>query len=167
VSKFEKHLQALQGTNPPPATRETALGPIAIIKFSDLHINFIFNSWLKSYKDSATVKFVSPNIYYDGQHKVIEKLLKTAKTLVAVDAQDPQHILGYLNYEVVDNVFVLHFGYVKQKFRNTGVLKALVAEAGHITGTAGCYTHDTKSCSAIMPKFNLVFHPYLLINRDA
>jgi GNAT superfamily N-acetyltransferase len=129
-------------------------------------VGFIFNSWLKSYRSSYFAKPISNTIYFSEHHKVIEKLAKTSEILIACNQDDPSQIYGYACAERVDGVFVIHYIYVKQTFRRMGVAKALLESFDHDYSDAAVFTHNTSIADKLAAKYNLVYHPYLLINVE-
>lgn len=127
-------------------------------------IPFIYNSWLKSYRDSATVAGVPNTIYYGEHHRVIEKILNSAGTLVtvAVNSDDLAQIFGYIVGRKLDTVNVIDWLYVKHPFRGHGIGKALEA----IFATAPTpvhYTHRVKHAERVLKSRNYIYNPYLLM----
>jgi hypothetical protein len=143
--------------------RRFKTGELAFVELGTEHVSMVFSSWLKSYRNSMFVKNIPSTIYFSEQHKLIQKCIKNGKTIVAVSPEDTEQIIGWINFQVVDGIYCLHYAYVKQLYRGCGVLAALLAESGH-TGNAGCYTHDTLLGSRILNRKNLVYHPYILTN---
>ena len=123
---------------------------------------FIFNSWLKSYRFSHFGEKITNTIYFAEHHKVIERLIDNSKVLVACNPEEPSQVYGYIIGEEVDGIFVLHFIYVKQTFRNMGVGKTLLDAWGHNKEKAGVYTHHTRMADKLAAKYNFVYHPYLM-----
>lgn len=127
--------------------------------------NFIYSSWIKSGYRSRPLETVAKEIYTLNQHDIITSLLSRCEVLVAHQYQAPENLFGYIICQKVDNVFVLHYAYVKQTFRKLGVFAGLLRAAKfypHLS--AGFYTHSTKAMSHIEHKFNLIYNPYLLSN---
>lgn len=129
--------------------------------------SFIFNSWLKSFRENGLARPVSNEVYFAEQHKLIERLLKSATTIVACDPKDPAQIFGWACYERVEGIFTLHYVYVKQPFRLLGLTAELLADSGHDFKTAGLFTHWTPAALKLHNKKNLLYHPYILINYSA
>jgi GNAT superfamily N-acetyltransferase len=127
-------------------------------------IGFIFNSWLKSYKFSLFAKNITNTIYYAEHHKVIEKLLKNHQTIIACNNDDISQIYGFINAGFVDGIFCLNYIYVKQPFRNLGVGKTLLNSFDHDPSNASVVTHWTRMAERLAPKYNMVYHPYLMFN---
>lgn len=127
---------------------------------------FIFSSWLKSFRDHGLARPISQEVYYSEQHKLIERLLKTAKAFIACDPKDPASIYGWACFEHVEGIFTVHYIYVKHPFRNLGIGRELLNQSGHDLQTAGLFTHWTPMGLKLHEKFNLLYHPYILINYN-
>lgn len=129
-------------------------------------INFIFNSWLKSYRNSYATKNITSTFYFSEQHKLIERILKTAKTIIACNENDPSQVFGYIVADEVDGIFVIHYLYVKHSFRNLGIGKVLLNAFDHDPSVASLYTHHTHTAHRLAPKYNMLHHPYILLNYE-
>lgn len=128
---------------------------------TEADIGFIFNSWLKSYKNSAFSKYIANPVYFDLHHKVIESILKRSKVLIAAQPSDPTRIFGYVCVEEVSGTHVVHYAYTKESFRKMGLLKLLIEEAQ--LPDMVFYTHSTVSSSMVLPKIGkrAIYNPYL------
>ena len=129
-------------------------------------VPFIFNSWLKSYRNSHFCKLVVNEIYYNEHHKVIERLIKKSKVIVACNRDDENQLYGYIVADEVEGFFALHYIYVKHSFRNMGIGEALLNSFEHDPSVASIYSHHTRLCDKLAPKYSMVYHPYLLINKE-
>lgn len=138
--------------------------PIAIREPSEADVSFLFSSWLKSNRKGTFCNFVDDTIYYNEQHKLVERLLLTSKVLMAVDPSDAGNILGYIVYETIDNIMVIHYAYTKHTYRCMGVFNALFAATGHDRNLGGAHTHSNPLGGRLAMKFNLIYHPYILLN---
>lgn len=138
--------------------------PLNIRDADESDINFIFNSWLRGFRQGSLCKHVDNTVYFSEQHKLVEKLLKRCKVRIATSPDNPADILGYMVYEHIDGIFTLHFCYTKHTFRALGVLRQLLKDSGHDTNTAGIHSHNTEAFSRIAIRYNLIYHPYVLIN---
>jgi hypothetical protein len=137
---------------------------IYVRDMTEADIPFIFNSWLKSFRNGLICKYVDNAVYFSEHHKLVEKLLKRSTTKIACNPTNPEDIYGYISYETIDGIFCLHYGYVKQTFRNLGIFRTLMQNTGADFKTAGVFSHSTPISPALMPKFQLMYHPYILIN---
>lgn len=122
---------------------------------------FIFNSWLKAYRNSKVTQALQNEIYFNGQHKLIEGLVKRAKFIIACNPADETQIYGYSVGETIDGVLCVHFVYVKEPYRKFGIATGLLLALGHIPGTAFVYTHRTHAAEKLEAKGGMVYYPYL------
>ena len=129
---------------------------------TETDVNFIFNSWLKSYRDSEFAKHIANEIYFAEHHKLVERLLKTNNVSVACDQSDPDHIYGFICAGHTDGIFTVHYLYVKHTFRRFGIATALLDNLGHNKSSIGIYTHHTLAAPLFAKAYNLVYHPYVL-----
>ena len=147
--------------------RKSRTLPISIREATPEDLSFIFSSWLKSFRSGLICKHVDNTIYFSEHHKVIERLLKRSTTVMACDPNDPATIYGYLCFDRVEGILVVHYAYVKQTFRGMGVLRQLLKSIeGHDWNGAGLFSHSTLISSRLSLKYNLVYHPYILLNYN-
>lgn len=141
--------------------------PVRIRFFDTSDANFVLNSWLKSYREAPAVSPVPPQYYFEGQQRLIAGLAETAQILIACDRDDPGQIFGWICYEQgLEGSIILHFLYVKHRYRGFGVAKLLIGEAGWLPGAHMWATHLTRSGHSLMQKLHAHFNPYLLTFRD-
>jgi hypothetical protein len=128
-------------------------------------LNFVFNSWLISYKQSKTLANLDGAFYYQGQHNIIERCLRQSQVLMLVDANKTEDIYSYIVYQEIDGIFTVHFAYVKHLFRGLGLFKHMLDLTKGPGNSVGLYTHDTKSARHVGDKHNLYYNPYILFER--
>lgn len=148
--------------------RKTKTIPISIRDGLEGDVSFIFSSWLKSFRGGSGLftKYVDNTIYFSEQHKVIERLLKRCTVKIATDPADPATIYGYVVYERMDGILIVHYAYVKQTFRAMGVLRQLLKSIDQDWNSAGLFTHSTLLGSRLALKYSLIYHPYILMNYN-
>lgn len=129
-------------------------------------VNFIFNSWLESFRRSLFPKNIINEVYYSEHHKVIENLLKTATTLILCNEADSAEIYGYICAERVQGIFVLHYVYIKHTYRKLGLGKLLLNQFDHDTSNAAICTHMTKIAERLSTKYSLVHNPYVALTGE-
>ena len=125
-------------------------------------VNFIFSSWLKSYRNSLAASKIENPINFAEEHKLIEKLLKTSKVVVACNNSDSNQLYGYIVTSEVAGIYCVHMLYVKHTFRRLGIGRILLNSTPREPEAAGIYTHYTRVGEELAPKFNLTYHPYVL-----
>ena len=139
--------------------------PVEIREAYPSETNFIYHSWIKSGFRSRVYEMIAKEIYTNAQHDVITHVLARANVIVAQELNKPENIYGYLIYQYVDGVFVVHYAYTKQIFRRLGVLASLLKAAGFDSkSNMGFYTHSTKAAYDIETRLNMFYNPYLIIN---
>ncbi len=141
-------------------------GAVRIRPASEGDINFIFSSWLKSYRDSFFANCISTTVYYAEHHKVVERLLKSCEVYVACSDTDISELYGFICGERVDGILVIHYTYVKHNFRWLGIGRKLFEQFNHDGVGAGIYTHLTKSSRPLANKFGFVHSPYVALTAE-
>lgn len=88
---------------------------------------FIYNSWLKSYRNSDFAKSQCNTVYYDNHKEVLTALLTRSLVVVACNPGDENHVFGYLVYEeLAGNNTIVHYVYVKHTYRRSGIAKQML-----------------------------------------
>lgn len=129
-------------------------------------VGFIFNSWLKSYRQSPATTGIPSQIYFGEQHKLVERLLKDSTVVVACSDEDETQLYGYICATRVEGILCVHYIYIKHTFRSLGIGKMLLNAFEHDPSAASVYTHSTRIAAKLATKYNLIYHPYLLMNFD-
>lgn len=122
--------------------------------------NFIFNSWLKSYRSSDFAKDQCNAVYYDNYKIIVENILKRSKIVVACNPQDYTQVYGYIVYEDLpaDNLLV-HFVYTKYTYRKFGVAKKLLVSIRRSNNPI-LISHYVKSLEKIKDKITFIYDPF-------
>ena len=123
---------------------------------------FIYSSWLKSYRHSYFAKNITNTIYFKEHHDIIESLLDKSQIVIACDKHDQTQIFGYMVANFVDNIFTVHYLYVKHPYRKLGLGSTLLRTMSDLK-TLSCYTHETSVAQRLAAKYNFVYHPYLMV----
>lgn len=128
----------------------------------DLH--FLTSSWLDNYRHNGVASKHIPNsIFYFTHHKIIEDLLSRATILVLCDSKDEDSIVGWVCSEVMDGALVVHYAYIKYRYRNKGLLRQLMGVLQEkLMPAAIFYTHTTGPWERIAKTHGWIYNPYLL-----
>jgi GNAT superfamily N-acetyltransferase len=121
--------------------------PVKIRDFRDEDLNFILNSWLKSFKPSYYAGSIPDDMYWDVYESVFRRILKNSDVNVACDPESEYTIYGYSVTEDLD-VPVVHWIYVKQPFRSLGIAKDLV-NASDLFNRDSYYTFRVADCKML------------------
>lgn len=124
--------------------------------------NFVYSSWIQSFRDSPWAGVFDRDYYYAGLRETIGKLFgRGAKCLFACDPNDKAAVAGYVVFETPGSnancsPVVLHYCYVKQRFRKKGVAKSLLEKAlqGSEEDSVTDYTFRTKCSKWFGEEFN-------------
>ena len=134
---------------------------VQIRNATEADVPFIFNSWLKSYRNANAVKSISNPVYFEFQHKAIEKLLQRSQVYILCSATDATQVYGYIVAEEIENIPVLHFCYIKYAFRGMNLCSLLMQHAKLDKNVGGFYTHETHAILKVLGNSKFVYNPYL------
>ena len=122
---------------------------------------FVCNAWMVQARKEPSLKFVSNDVYFTRQRALVESLVKTETTLLAVDTSDATHTYGFITYSAHN---IVHWVYVKSVFWGMGVGGSLLS-AATIDGPV-LATHATERAFGLLRKSvarrGISFDPYLL-----
>lgn len=133
---------------------------------------FIRSSWLSSYRDGLAVRGVPHKIYYGRHEVVVRELLKRAYVMVLCLKNDPDYIAGWAVLEKTSGGIILHYVYVRGKYRRTGMARKLielileqekpgVVFYSHRTMFVADYRRACLANDAPYPLKDWVYDPYL------
>ena len=143
--------------------------PMTVRKAGPDDKGFIYNSWLRSYRDhSHFASLIPKSIYYKNQAVIIERLLEESGVAIACNPEDTDQIFGYCCYQPSTiNVAIYHYIYVKHPYRKLGIATSLKEhvkyQCSHDEDLPLVATHETDSFRAtFQDKWNMIFNPYVL-----
>ena len=147
--------------------------PVCYREFREDDEGFVYNSWLKSFRDgSPWADKIPAQIYFANHKKVLAKLLKESGVVIAANPECPDQIFGYGVYQpTAGNVTVLHYIYVKHSYRKLGVgadiLRMIQRLSDHDMQLPMAATHITSgNWETLRVKWNLIYNPYVLGARE-
>lgn len=141
----------------------TALIKHRPLKPSDM--NFIYSSWLKSYRQSDWAKDISNDVFFTQHKEIIDNIIArpTTSVIVICNPNDDDQLYGFLVHEVAGSSAAVHFVYMKYNFRKLGIMKNLMGVYGYTTSTSPVFiSHIPRNYETLKTRYNLVFSPYLL-----
>lgn len=125
-------------------------------KGSDL--NFIYDTWLKSYRNSVLASQCGDAVFFSHYRFVIDKLLHDCKPLIACLPNDEDVILGYLVAQAPDTI---HYLFVKEAFRQLGIGNALITHQ-NLSSDPLTLTHISPFCKYIARHKHVYYNPFKL-----
>lgn len=124
-------------------------------------LNFILNSWLKSNRKTHKTE---SKVYYEYYSQVVIELLRRSQTLVVVQEEYPDIIVGYLCFEYTRSIPTLHYLYVKELWRNRGVAQMLLNSVLSSPNQLCICTHQTPASKKYLSDRykSSIYNPYIL-----
>ena len=119
--------------------------------YKESDLNFIRNSWAKSYyKGAEYVDFLSPNEFNEKHRPIREEILNRPNIalVVACSANEQDLILGWILVEKPSRGTTLHYLYVKEAFKKEGVFDELLEKT--LKDPPVMVTHMTDRASKII-----------------
>jgi len=124
---------------------------IQIRDIEESDINFILSTWLLGlYHGCEWFSRIEKKVFFDNYKKIVTQRIMNGNVKVAVLAEDPDVILGYIVYR--ENV--LDWIFVKKAFRKLGIAKILIPKS------INTVTHLTKVGRSLKPK-DWSFNPFI------
>jgi len=126
-------------------------------------LSFIYASYLKSLRPHKSS--IANDVYYPNEHKIMESLLLNALTVVLVDNEDSNLIVGWASATIVPELrLVLNYCYIKRRYRKLGYASKLIdtiIEHADEDLPRFCSCH-TPSFIRLSSKYRLIYNPYLI-----
>lgn len=100
--------------------------PFHIRSVAPSDMNFIYSSWLKSAQEDVGGPKTQ---FFETYRDHVKSLIERSEILVACDKTDPDFVHGYIVFQKIDDVFLLHWAYTKARFRKMHVMTGLLKSA--------------------------------------
>lgn len=147
-------------------TNQTAKAPNFPINIRDARESdraWIMSTWLDANRRSPLANYLSNTVYFGEHRKYIEKLIASSINYVAAWDKDDDQLFGWICGDRIDDAFVVHFLYTKQKFRRLGIAQKLLCALGYIPGEPIIATHVTYiyTDTGLSKRKNIVNNPYV------
>ena len=124
--------------------------------------DFIYTTFLKSFRDSGFARGILLQVYEKGQRYRIKRILAdpNTKVVMLVDPQDTDVIYAYMIYSEPN---LIHYIFTKAPFRKLGLAKKLISRLT----SPYIYTHKTNiEVEQLLHShpilLNSMYNPYLL-----
>jgi hypothetical protein len=123
---------------------------------SEPHHSFVIANWIMNYYELMHYP-QPPKTAALLNHQAMIKRLGHLQGYVAVNAEDPDQLVGF----VAARDDMIHFIYVKELFRGFKIARALYKAAGR----PSTYTHITRGLRERLPR-SMVYNPYRFFLGD-
>lgn len=126
-------------------------------------LGFIFNTWLKTSRNSFG-KGISNTIYYKEHHHIITQAVLNGRTVIVCPMNSTNNIWGFMNWTMIDGLPVINFIYFRMQHQKQGLAKLLLkTELGERLNAAKVfYTEINPGIDKDRLPDNWVYNPYLL-----
>jgi len=129
----------------------------------DADLNFVYNSFLKSFRGALINKKISNTVYFKNEQKILTEHIQNpeAKIIIACNPDDETQIYGYLIYNFTENS--IWWAYIKEAFRRFGVFKKLLIESKLDVTKPIIYRHDSFGWTQVVnaiKDLNFVYIPF-------
>lgn len=99
---------------------------------------FIYNSWLRSYKESPDNP-IKGDAYYSYQKMLLISILSRSQISILCDPKDINQIFGYAVYELTDDSVILHWIHTKHLFRRFGFARFIIENIMNLAESKGIF----------------------------
>ena len=122
--------------------------------YTETDLDFIFSSWLSSFKSSHYAGPVPDNVYWKLYQHVLEEIFKRPgfEVTVVCNKDYPDQIVAYLAWEPG----IVHYVYVKQPFRQKGIAAYTLMAT---VGSKFQFTFKTAKSRFFNNSFQAKFNP--------
>jgi GNAT superfamily N-acetyltransferase len=150
-----------------------ALVPFTVRPIEPEELNLVLSDWKESYR--RQFKFLPDSVYHIGMEKMIGALAMNQKLVVAVASEDGEavlkgEVLGWLCFRErysEDPAIVVHYSYVKARFRKHGVATALMLAAAWIPGMPILTSHIWHAPRPVRRKHLVFYNPFFVTIGNA
>lgn len=123
----------------------------------------IHHSWSKAIHEVSPNCFIDKQRFYPIQNKLINDCLQKYHTLILALTDDPETIIGYLNYSFFHEILVINWLYIKNIYRKNGIAADILEKLYPGSRTKIIIlTQFSKYFNQLQDKFNLHYDPYFL-----
>lgn len=124
--------------------------------------NFIYSSWLKSYRNTEGPNRMSNETYYNNYKKLVKDLINKHSVLLVVNPEDTTQVYGYICYSMYQNIPVVHYIYVKYTYRKLELAKYLVSSIiPKIKQKPILVTFANRVFDKLKDSYLLIYNPFI------
>ena len=125
-------------------------------------LNFITDTWMRSFRRSITMRDMNSQEYFVRQRPVMESLLARSTVFVGEEPRSGE-LVSYIVFERKQSGCVVHWLYTKLVFRNLGI-GASMLEAAAKGDSPIYYTHKPTAIYGVKlaKKYSAQYNPKFL-----
>jgi hypothetical protein len=122
-------------------------------------INFILNSWLKSYRCHEDMTRMSNEDYYKYYKAHIVELLQKSGIKISCEQDDHNFIYGYICYDLLKDNLIIHYIYTRYSHRKLGIANGLISSLDK--KELWC-TSANRIFDELKAKYKIQYNPYIV-----
>lgn len=123
---------------------------------------FIMSTWLKGQRHQGDRSFMTNRTYFDNEKNRITAILAKNPVIVVCAQDDATHVFGYLVYNLISDLLIVHYAHLKRAYRRLGIMRSILKEIyPNFTKDEVAITHINGLTSSLRDKYKLKFNPYL------
>lgn len=141
---------------------------------------FVFSAMTRAMRESAFGREMSDEVFLRTYRKIIKKRLQegmevyVAKPATPAKPNEKEIFYGFIAFEKMGSVPVVHFLYTSKYYRNTGIAKKLLGLAVDKIKVGDkedyelfVYTNHTVQAYKLRSKYPCIYNPFLfLLGKD-
>lgn len=137
--------------------------PVRIREAIQPDMPFVYSSWLRQHSYSAFASGIPKATFFSNHRKIISKLVEKSDVYIACDPADMGIMYGFICGEQHEWP-LLHYAFVKGRFRRYGIFKMLLGELGWTPDKEVVMSHFFCSKPIYIEGKQMMYNPYILHN---
>lgn len=125
---------------------------------------YIYATWLKGQRKVGHHSFLTDTIYYEHEKKRIGGILERSSIGIISNPEDENHIIGYVVFDFLEDIFVLHYAHIKRAYQGLGIVKKVVETLcpKHKRKSGFYVTHFAPQLDRARQTHNFRYNPYVM-----
>lgn len=100
--------------------------PFRIRPITPEDLPYIFSTWLDGQRKVGDRAYLTNSIYYEKEKSRISSILGESNVGIICNPDDSAHILGFLVWDFLEDLFILHYAHMKRTYHRLGIMSAAV-----------------------------------------
>lgn len=125
---------------------------------------YIFSTWLDGQRKVGDRAYFTNTLYYEKEKPRISGILENSRVGILVNPEDTNHIYGFLVWDFLDDLFVLHYAHMKRAYQRLGIMTQAMSlicpkdkrKSGFIT------THINDLAGKLRERHQFKYNPFIM-----
>lgn len=139
-------------------------GVAVVVRFATPDdMGLIHSSWYKAVRETEPNNLIPVERFKPHMNRTIQSALKTGSVLVMCHPDEPSEILGWVAYEWVAGVLLVHWIYVRRIWRGIGLAGWMMNQIDEQWRSVPIIATQPGPIASLHKAFNkIVYDPYIL-----